>query len=143
MLQLLKELLEKSLKMIIFANDIFAVFDVVVNAPVAVVHAYLLRLCSSYFAPFRAFTSLVYKKQVNYLPYFVQIFLKLAVLAVFQNFPNIFFFHPSESVRTMSDELSRIVAVLRHYDLVRIAQVVRVPKTFISHEEEKCLTIPT
>ena len=62
---------------------------------------------------------------MNYLPYFVQIFLKLAVLAVFQNFPNRFFFLSSESVRTMFDELSRIVAVLRHYDSVRIAQGVR------------------
>ena len=62
---------------------------------------------------------------MNYLPYFVQIFLKLAVLAVFQNFPNTFFFHLWESVRTMSDELSRIVAVLRHYDSVRIAQGAR------------------
>ena len=64
---------------------------------------------------------------MNSLPYYVQIFLKLAVLAVFQNFPYRFFFHPSESVRTMSDELSRIVAVLRHYDSVRIAQGVRDP----------------
>ena len=48
------------MKMINFANSTSAVFDVVVNAIVAVVNAYLLRLCSPYFAPFRALTGFFY-----------------------------------------------------------------------------------
>ena len=81
--------------MIIFANGIFAVFDIVVNVPVAVVHAYLLRLCCSYFAPFRAFTSILYKEKKVYLSLIVQIFQKVAVLGRFSKFSQQIFFPPT------------------------------------------------
>ena len=42
------------MKMINFAYSIFDIVDVVVNAPFAAIHAYLLRLCCPYFTPFRA-----------------------------------------------------------------------------------------
>ena len=71
------------MKIINFAYSTVAALGVVVNAPVAVVHAYLLRLCCSYFAPFRAFTSCLYEKKMNYLPYLVQTFLKIAALGRF------------------------------------------------------------
>ena len=50
---------------------------------------------------------------------------KIAFSDCFQNFPNRFFYQPTEDVRTMFDEPSSIAAMLRHYDSVRIAQGVR------------------
>ena len=40
------------MKRINFVNSTFTVFDVVLNAIIAVVHVYLLRHCCPYFAPF-------------------------------------------------------------------------------------------
>ena len=83
------------MKMINFAYSIFDIVDVVVNAPFAAIHAYLLRLCCPYFAPFRAFTSILYKEKTVYLSLIVQIFQKVAVLGRFSKFSQQIFFPPT------------------------------------------------